>query len=87
MKLQVNKSEISANSSSTTLSHNIFSLNENSTISRDIEDAALHIIRQKMAQEDSNTIEFKSGELNLAFLYNLHNFEIKNNIVCEQQTL
>ena len=46
--------------SNTTL-QDIFSIDAESDISRDMEDAALHIIRQKMAKTASTTIEFKSG--------------------------
>ena len=46
--------------SNTTL-QDIFSIDEERDISRDMEDAALHIIRQKMAKTAATTIEFKSG--------------------------
>ena len=58
-ELQCTKTQKSYSANTTLL--DIFSLDEESHISRDMEDAALHIIRQKMAKTASTTVEFKSG--------------------------
>ena len=47
-------------SSSITLQQ-VLALTPTKNISRDIEDAALHVVKQKMAKAKSNTVEFKSG--------------------------
>ena len=39
----------------------IFSLDQTSELSRDMEDAALHIIKQKMSTSKSNIVKFPSG--------------------------
>ena len=39
----------------------VFTIDVGSEISRDMEDAALHIIKNKMAQSDSPEIQFKTG--------------------------
>ena len=59
-----NKCDISSSTStsldSTKLS-DIFSLDETSELSRDMEDAALHIIKHKMSTSKSNIVKFPSG--------------------------
>ena len=49
------------NQSSPTTVMQILSLTPTKEISREIEDAALHVVKQKMAKTNSRTIEFKSG--------------------------
>ena len=49
------------NSSSNLTVSDIFNLTEQSDISRNVEDVALHIIKTKMSQSANKTIEFKSG--------------------------
>ena len=50
----------SANSTNSSLTE-IFTINENTEIPRNIEDVALHVIKQKLAQSTNNVIEFASG--------------------------
>ncbi|XP_065667077.1 uncharacterized protein LOC136087630 isoform X2 [Hydra vulgaris] len=60
-ELLLSTSLLTSSSNSKKSINDIFEINKDSDIPQELEEAALHIIKQKMAKSGQKTIEFKSG--------------------------